>query len=135
MLKCVAVVLSLLAACGCSGQKQATVEDVKSQLTEAISLAAAAELTLERSEAGATPAAFRSADLDYLREQIDDNLKEFEKKQPPLEAKSAADECRDGLKKLRDDLSLAGSDSSDQPSLKSRIHNIRGTLQRAKASL
>jgi hypothetical protein len=134
MRKCALVVLLIAITSGCSGQKQATDEEVKSQLTEAVSLASAAELSLERQQAGATPDAFRSADLEYVREQIDDNLKELGKKQPQPDAKAAADQCRDGLTRLQDELSNANS-TSDQAGAKSRIHKIRENLERARSSL
>lgn len=118
--------------CACANRRQLTPEDAKSQLTEAISIAASAELSIERAQSGATNHAFETGNAKYLRQQIDDQLKELQDKQPNAAAEAAVQQCRDGLSVLRKELDGA---NTEPDRARQRIHAIGDSLQRAKASL
>jgi hypothetical protein len=126
------VALLIFTVCGCSSRKQWTPEDAKSGLTEAISLAATAELSIGRAQAGATSETFNSGNVEYLGRQIDDQLKELQNEQPQDDVRAAYEQCRNGLTALRDELETA---TTHPDAAKARIHSIRQSLERAKASL
>jgi len=137
MRKCASIAVLFMFLVGCSSRKQLTVEDAKSQLTAAVSLAATVELSIGRADAGATTTSFDSGNLEYLRQEVEDTLKEFDKKQPAPDAQAAAGQCRDDLTKLRDEISQLQSNlTQDQRSQsKTRVHAIRESLQRTRATL
>lgn len=136
MWKCAIALLLGAVTCGCSQRRQMTAENVRSQLTSAISFAATAELSIERAASGATTPSFDSGHVEYLRKQIEDSLRELSDKQPESDAQAAAAQCRDALLSLRNELlHLAPNDRVATAQAKARIHDIRESLQRARASL
>jgi hypothetical protein len=129
--------LALLAAmCACTGGRQLTKEDVRSELISAASLASATEVLLERMQQGAIATQFVSAHIEYLREQLADSEKSLHK-QAAADAAAAAEQCRDGLSQLGDELSQLkpNAEANELRAAKFRVAKIREALVIARASL
>src|SRR5690348_7569839 len=98
-------VLLLLISTGCSRQKTLTSDELKSQLTRAISFASEEEMFADYLHAGRATSNFAEQHAAYLDAEIERSANELAKAVPQSETQAALQRCRIQLNQLREELS------------------------------
>jgi hypothetical protein len=128
----------LVALTGCSGHKVLTPDDLKSQLTTAISFAAEEEMFIDYISAGRANRNFAEQHAAYLDEEIARSADELAKALPQPATESALQQCRIQLNQLRNELWNVRVHRGDNDALsgaKARLEKIRQDLEQAKSTL
>jgi hypothetical protein len=131
-------VLLLLISTGCSRQKTLTPDDLKSQLTRAISFASEEEMFVDYLHAGRATSTFAEQHAAYLDAEIQRSADELAKAVPQSGTESALQRCRIQLNQLRAELWNVRTHREDKNALsaaKARVEEIRRDLEQAKSAL
>ena len=131
-------VLLLLVSTGCSRKKTLTPDDLKSQLTRAISFASEEEMFVDYIRAGRATSNFAEQHAAYLDAEIQRSADELAKAVPQPGTQSALQRCRIQLNQLREELWKVRIHREDKTALsatKARVEEIRRDLEQAKSAL
>jgi hypothetical protein len=132
------LLLLLLALTGCSRKKTLTPDDLKSQLTSAISFASEEEMFIDYIRAGRATSNFAEQHAAYLDAEIERSADELNKAVPESGTGSELQRCRIQLNQLREELWKVGIHRGDSNALsasKARVEAIRHDLEQAKSAL
>jgi hypothetical protein len=131
-------VLLLLVCTGCSRKKTLSPDELKSQLTRAISFASEQEMFVDYIRAGRATSNFAEQHTAYLDAEIQRSADELAKAVPQLGTQSALQRCRIQLNQLRGELWKMRTHREDKNALsasKARVEEIRRDLEQAKSAL
>ena len=131
-------VLLLLVSTGCSRQKTLTSDELKSQLTVAISFASEEEMFVDYLHAGRATSNFAEQHADYLDAEIQRSADELTNAVPQSGTESALQRCRIQLNQLREELwnvRIHREDKNALSATKARVEEIRRDLEQAKSGL
>jgi hypothetical protein len=138
MMRRLTAVLLLLASTGCSRKKTLTSDDLKSQLTKAISFASEVEMFVDYLHANRATSNFAEQHAAYLDAEIERSADELANAVPPPGTQSALQCCRIQLNQLREELWKVRIHREDKDALsatKARVEEIRRDLEQAKSAL
>ena len=131
-------VLLLLVCTACTRTKTLTSEDLKSQLTRAISFASEEEMFVDYIRAGRATSNFAEQHAAYLDAEIQRSADELAKAVPQWRTQAALQRCRIQLNQLRQELWNVRTHRDDKNALsaiKARVEEIRRDLEQAKSAL
>ena len=131
-------VLLLLFSTGCSRKKTLTSDELKSQLTRAISFASEEEMFVDYIQAGSATSNFAEQHAAYLEAEIQRSADELAKAVPRSGTEPALQRCRIQLNQLREELWKVRIHRDDENALsatKARVEEIRRDLEQAKSAL
>jgi|SRR6185437_7170379 len=138
MTRSLTAILLLLVCIGCSRKKTLTPDDLKSQLTRAISFASEEEMFVDYLHAGRATSKFAEQHAAYLDAEIERSVDELAKAVPQSGTQSALQRCRIQLNQLRQELWNVRTHRDDKNALsaiKARVEEIRRDLEQAKSAL
>ena len=138
MMRKLTAVLLLLVCTGCSRKKTLTPDELKSQLTSAISFASEEEMFVDYIRAGRATSNFAEQHAAYLDAEIQRSADELAKAVPQSGTQSALQLCRIQLNQLREELWNVRTQREDNNALsatKARVEEIRRDLEQAKSGL
>ena len=138
MMRRLTAVLLLLASTGCSRKKTLTSDDLKSQLTKAISFASEVEMFVDYLHANRATSNFAEQHAAYLDAEIERSADELAKAVPPSRTQSALQRCRIQLNQLREELwkvRIHWDDNNALSTAKAHVEEIRRDLEQAKSAL
>ena len=131
-------VLLLVVSTGCSRKKTLTSDELKSQLTRAVSFASEEEMFVDYIRAGRATSNFAEQHAAYLDAEIQRSADELAKAVPEQGTQSALRRCRIQLNQLREELWNVRKHREDKNALstsKARVEEIRRDLEQAKSAL
>jgi hypothetical protein len=131
-------VLLLLVCTGCSRKKSLTSDELKSQLTRAISFASEEEMFVDYIRAGRATSNFAEQHAAYLDAEIERSADELANAVPPPGTQSALQRCRMQLNQLREELwkvRIHWDDNNALSTAKAHVEEIRRDLEQAKSAL
>ena len=131
-------VLLLLVCTGCSRKKTLTSDDLKSQLTKAISFASEVEMFVDYLHANRATSNFAEQHAAYLDAEIERSADELANAVPPPGTQSALQRCRMQLNQLREELwkvRIHWDDNNALSTAKAHVEEIRRDLEQAKSAL
>jgi len=131
-------VLLLLVWTGCSQKKTLTSDELKSQLTRAISFASEEEMFVDYIRAGRATSNFAEQHAAYLDAEIQRSADELAKAVPQSGTQAALQRCRIQLNQLREELWKVRMQREDKNALsasEARVEEIRRDLEQAKSAL
>ena len=131
-------VLLLVASTGCSRNKVLTPDDLKSQLTTAISFAAEEQMFIDYIRRSRYTHDFAEQHAAYLDAEIARSAHELSQAVPQPAIESQFQKCRTQLNQLRDELTGVRANLRNDPALAAtniRLEKIRHDLEQAKSSL
>jgi hypothetical protein len=123
---------------GCSRKKTLTSDDLKSQLTQAISYASEEEMFVDYLGAGRATSNFAEQHAAYLDAEIERSADELANAVPQSGTQAALQRCRIQLNQLRAELwklRICRQDKNALSDSKARIEEIRRDLEQAKSAL
>src|SRR5690348_13245632 len=138
MMQRLTAVLLMLVCTGCSRKKTLTSDDLKSQLTRAISFASEEEMLVDYLHAGRATSNFAEQHAAYLDAEIQRSAGELAKAVPQSGTQSALQRCRIQLNQLRGELWNVRIHRGDKNALsasEARVEEIRRDLEQAKSAL
>src|SRR5690242_13166944 len=104
MMRRLTAILLLLVSTGCSRKKTLTSDDLKSQLTRAISFASEEEMFVDYLNVGRGTSSFAEQHAAYLDAEIQRSADELAKAVPQSGNLSTLERCRIQLNQLREEL-------------------------------
>jgi hypothetical protein len=128
---------TLLLLASCSHQKTITREELRSQLTSAVSFAAEAEMFIDYVGQNRSTHNYAQGHIKYLADEVNRSLKELHDAVPGEGSEEKLRECRAQLDLLGRELTtvrLALHNAEALRGAKERIATIRKALERAKSS-
>lgn len=134
----VALVLLLASTGACSRQKTLSHDELRSDITKAISLAAETELFADFVREQRSTAQYAKAHPAFLNAEIEDSIKQLEQSKPEADDESTVRLLSTGLHALSDALDAMRSHPLDEQTLavaKARATAVREKLQQAQAKL
>jgi hypothetical protein len=134
------MVAAILAALGtsCSHQKTLSVEDLRSNVTEAISLSAESETFIDYVSQGRATRFYAEGHLEYLLEQASRSAAELHKPVPDSATRPVLSECQNQIDSLVEQLRYVRHELDNPTSLqraKQQLISVRRTLQSVRGSL
>jgi hypothetical protein len=138
MMRRLTAVVLLLVSTGCSRKKTLTSDDLKSQLTRAISFASEEEMFVDYLHADRATSNFAEQHAAYLDAEIERSADELAKAVPQSGTESALQRCRIQLNQLREELWNLRTHREDKNALSAanaRVEEIRRDLEQAKSAL
>ncbi len=138
MMRRLTAVLLLLVCTGCSRKKTLTSDDLKSQLTQAISFASEEEMFVDYLRAGRATSNFAEQHAAYLDAEVERSADELAKAVPQPGTQSALQLCRIQLNQLREELwsvRTHGEDKNALSAAKARVEEIRRDLEQDMSAL
>lgn len=130
--------LGSVAITSCSHPKTMSPEELRSTLTEAVSIASESEMFIDYALQKRTTRNYASAHLEYLLEQASQAAKETHESVADAQTQQVKAVCEEQLDRLVQSLSFAHRELDDTDKLriaKQRIDNARSALDKAKSSL
>jgi hypothetical protein len=128
--------LLLAAVAGCSRPKQLSPEQVRSALRKSVSLVSESELIASRIRERRVNAAYAAAHAEYLRQEIDQTVKQLSGAPSQPQLQPVVDECTRQLRTLTaqlETLHTVGNDSAAAAASEERLAAIAATLRRLEA--
>ena len=128
--------LLLLAAC--SRQRRITADDLRSDLTSAISFAAETEIFIDFVRQGRSTDNYADGHLQYLSDELNRSASELHESTPEAAIAEKAQECRTLLDSLALQVAAVGPILGDPGALsdvRQQIAKTRAALEQAKSSL
>lgn len=132
------LVLFVFILVSCSQSKTLTVEDMKSELASAVSLASETQMFVEQWQRDRLTGSFIKTHLDYLRQEAGSSIKELDESRVEPSSAATAEICRTQLKALHRELLVlqTDADSYGRPLRMDcqRIEQIQKSLEDTKST-
>lgn len=129
---------ALLLLASCSRQKTVSADELRSDLTEAISVAAEAETFLDYVSQGRATANYAKGHIQYLAEEANRSAKELRQAAPEASTEKVFPRSREQVDSLVHEIDTLRA-TIDRPQAiadsRQKISSIRAALEQAKARL
>jgi hypothetical protein len=132
------VLTALLLLSSCSRQKTISADELRSDLTEAISVAAEAETFIGYVSQGRATANYAKGHIQYLTQEANRTAKELREAAPEASAKKVFPQSREYVESLVHEIATLRATIQDSQALapsRQNISGIRNALEQAKAGL
>ena len=136
--KAVALLTPLLLLASCSRRNTITRDELRSQLTSAVSFAAEAEAFIDYVRQNRATRNYAEGHIKYLADEVNRSSKELHEGMPAEGTEQKVRECRSQLDSLADELAAVRIGIGNPPILartSERIAKIRRALEQTNSSL